>query len=63
MVDLRIGYALVTAWLATWARLVFMWPTHRIIRLAPGAYIQVPRGMSDAAVAAALAAYIQKGKA
>jgi hypothetical protein len=47
----------------TWARLLFFWPTHRIIRLAPGLYLQASRGTSDAEIAATLAAAIRKGNA
>lgn len=46
-----------------WARLLFFWPTHRIIRLGPGIYLQALRGMSEAEVAATLAAVIRGGKA
>jgi hypothetical protein len=45
-----------------WARLAFMVWTHRAIRLAPGAFIHVKRGTSDAEVAATLAAAIRTGK-
>ena len=50
--------------LIVWARLIFMLPTHRIIRLAPGMYIQAKRGMSDAQIVAMVAAYLRnvKGK-
>jgi hypothetical protein len=36
--------------------LLFCLPTHRFIRLAPGAYLQIPRGLSDREVATALRA-------
>ena len=51
-------------WLTGWARLVFMIWTHRIVRLAPGAYLQIQRGVSNERVLANLAAYLrnQKGK-
>ena len=45
-----------------WARLIFMLPTHRIIRLAPGLYAQIARGMPDAEIAAAIATYMRKLK-
>jgi len=49
-----------------WLRLLFMWPSHRIIRLAPGLYLQVLRGTPDKEVAGTLAAAARnylKGKA
>jgi hypothetical protein len=45
-----------------WARLLFMWPTHRIIRLAPGMYVQVLRGISKAQITEAIAAFINERK-
>lgn len=64
MIDLRAGFAMAAARLATWARLIFMWPTHRFIKLAPGVYVQAERGMSNAEVAASIAAHLKtlKGK-
>lgn len=56
MIDVRAGYAIIAEWLKTWPRLLFMLPTHRIIRLAPGVYVQVSRGMNNKAAAAALRA-------
>ena len=49
-------------WLTGWARLVFMIWTHRVVRLAPGIYLQVQRGTSDARVAASVAAYLRNQK-
>ena len=49
-------------WLTGWARLVFMIWTHRIVRLAPGAYLQIQRGVSKERVTATLAAYLRNQK-
>lgn len=64
MIDLRAGFAMAAARLAAWVRLVFMWPTHRFIKLAPGVYVQAERGTSNADIAALLAAHLKtlKGK-
>ena len=45
-----------------WARAIFMFPTHRVVRLAPGMFMQVERGCSDAQVAATIAAYLRNAK-
>jgi len=47
-----------------YVRLAFEWPTHRIVRLAPGLYLQILRGTSDEQVAGTLAAVARnlKGK-
>jgi hypothetical protein len=50
------------AWLFLWARLLFMWPTHRFFRLGDGVYCQAKRGVSDAEIAAILAAYARNVK-
>lgn len=46
-------------WLAGWLRLVFMIWTHRVVRVMPGLYLQIQRGVSDERVRAALAAYLR----
>jgi hypothetical protein len=43
-------------------QLAVLW-THRRVHLSPDASLMVPRSWTNARVAAALAAYIQKGKA
>ncbi len=49
-------------WLTGWARLIFFIWTHRIVRLAPGAYLQIQRGISNERVMATLAAYLRNQK-
>lgn len=43
-----------------WARMLFMLPTHRIIRFAPGMYMQADRRLSSAEIAAMIGAYLRK---
>jgi hypothetical protein len=62
MIDLRIGWTLVIDWLRTWPRLIFYWPTHRILKLAPGLYLQVLRGTTDRELADALRIALTKWK-
>ena len=45
-----------------WARLVFMLPTHRIVKLAPGLYVQVKRGTSNRELGDTLAGYLKGRK-
>jgi hypothetical protein len=56
MIDLRAGATLIAEWL--W--LVFWWPTRRIVRIAPGTYLQIPRGMTDREVADRLRAALNR---
>jgi hypothetical protein len=42
-----------------WVKLVFT-PTHRVMRLAPGMYLQIPRGMTDRQINAALRTALTK---
>jgi hypothetical protein len=56
VIDLRAGYTLITEWL--W--MVFWWPTRRIVRIGPGAYIQIPRDMTNRQVADTLRAALDK---
>jgi hypothetical protein len=46
--------------LKLWAFIVFHWPTHRVIRLAPGLYLQVARGTPEREVIRALRAQITR---
>ncbi len=56
MIDLRAGFTIIFEWM--W--MAFWWPTRRIVRLAPGVYIQIPRGMTNRQVANTLRAALNK---
>jgi hypothetical protein len=43
-----------------WARLIFMLPTRRPIRIAPGLWLQVPWAMSDRELADTLRAAVRR---
>lgn len=45
--------------LLVWLRMAFTWPTCRHVRIAPAVWLEVPRGTTDAHVAAALTAYLK----